>query len=172
MDDLPDLAFQQVLSYLNLEDLLKSRAISRAWKLRIDNYRVKSLCYSKRPSRFIEGKRRWVCGIFAQNLIGTTRFASFFNMFCHSILSNLKHLRLCDVILKRKQRTAFAEILQSFGRLEQLEMIFSGFSGHYGSSKEFKLRLPMLRTVQLKDLRGIGRLTLDAPRLQNFEIRQ
>ena len=58
MDDLPELPFEQILSQLSLEDLLKSRTVSRAWYHRINSFKVKSLCYSERPLGFIEGKSR------------------------------------------------------------------------------------------------------------------
>ena len=100
MDDLPELPFEQVLSYLSLEDLLKSRAVSRAWYNRIDNFKVKSLCFSNLPSGFIDGKSRLVSGVFVQNFISSTRFECFFGTFGQSILYNLKHLRLCELRLK------------------------------------------------------------------------
>ena len=170
MDELPELPFEQVLSYLSLEDVIKARAVSRRWRDTINSFKVKSLCYSSRPSGFIFGKSRWVSGAFAQNFISSTRSIPFLKTFGRSILFNLKRLRLCDIVLKKNQRPAFAEILQSFGRLEQLEMIFSGFSGHYASLKEFKLRLPMLKSIHVEGFNGFDWLTLDAPRLQKVRI--
>ena len=37
MDDLPELPFEKVLSYLSLGDLIKSRAVSRRWYHKIDS---------------------------------------------------------------------------------------------------------------------------------------
>ena len=54
MDDLPELPFEQVLGYLILEDLLKTRAVSRRWYQKINSFRVKSLCYSKCSSLWKE----------------------------------------------------------------------------------------------------------------------
>ena len=169
MDDLADQPFKLMLSYLSIEDVIKARAVSRTWKLKIDNYRVKSLCYSSRPSGFIWGKGRWVSGVFAQNFIRSTRFASFFNTFGRSILSNLKHLRICDLVLKEENPT-FIETLQSFSQLEELDIIRTGFSGSL-ALKDFKLSLPILTSVQLDCFYGIGVVTLDTPRLQKLRIR-
>src|SRR5699024_6613732 len=142
MDDLPELPFEKVLSYLSLEDVIKSRAVSRAWKLKTDNFRVKSLCYSSRPSGFIWQKVRWVSGAFSQNLISSTRFASCFNTFRHSMLANLKHLRICELDLEEENRTAFTGILQSFGQLEELGIIRFR-SSPSSPAIEFELSLPM-----------------------------
>ena len=123
MDDLPKLPFEQILSYLSLKDRLKLSAVSRSCHQKIDSYRVNSLCYSERPAGCILGKSRLVGGAFVQNFISSTRFESFFNAFSRSTLSNLKHLRLCDLSLDLKTKTAFNRILKLFGQLEQLDII-------------------------------------------------
>ena len=169
MDDLPELPFEKVLSYLSLEDRIKARAVSRRWRDTINRFKVKSLCFSERPRDFIFGKNRWVSGAFAQNFISTIQFASFFNTFGRSILSNLKHLRLCNLELNEEDQTAFIEILQSFGRLEELDIISFRFPDSH-SRLEFKLSLPMLKSIHLERFIGIRRLTLDAPRLQNVRM--
>ena len=71
MADLPVVPFEKLLSYLNLEDVLKSRAVCRSWCQMIDNYKVKTLCYSKSLSGFIYGKDRLVSD--AQNVVVCTR---------------------------------------------------------------------------------------------------
>ena len=148
MDDLPEMPFEQVHSS-----------------------KVKSRCFSDRPSDFIFGKSRWVSGAFAENFISSTResgrspFISFFSTPDPEILFNLKHLRLCHLSLKEENRTAFAEILQSFGQLEELDVIDSGFSGSL-ASKELELSLPMLKSIRIVRFYGVHRLTLNAPRLQ------
>ena len=111
--DLPELPLEKMLSYLSLEDLIKSRAVSRRWHKTIDSFKVKSLCYSSHPSGFIFGKSRLVSGAFARNFISSTRFASFFNTFGQTILSNLKHLRLCDLHLGEENEKAFFQVLNS-----------------------------------------------------------
>ena len=115
MDDLPELPFEKVLSYLSLEEVIKPRAVSRRWCKMTDSFRVGSLCYSRDQKGFIWGKRRLVSGAFAQNFISSTRFASFFSTFGPSILSNLKRLRLCFVRLNEEDTMAFPEFLNSFG---------------------------------------------------------
>ena len=171
MDDLPDLPFEKVMSYLDLEDVIKSRAVSRSWRDKINMFRVKSLCYSTRPIGFIYGKSRLVNGPFAQNFISSNQFEHFFSTFGHSILSNLKHLRLCNLYLDKETPKAFAKILQSFSQLEELDIIRFGFPFSWPHPRsELELSLPMLRSIQLEYLSGIDRLTLDAPRLQKVRL--
>ena len=165
MDDLPDLPFEKILSYLSLEDLLKYRAISRSWRKRIDSFRTKSLFYSERPSGFLEGKNQLVSGVFAQNFIQSTRFSSFFRTFGHSILANLKHLRLCGLRIEETNATAFAQTLHSFGQLEKLNIL-----RFCCAEIELELSLPMLNEVELRKVFGLKKLTLDAPKLKEVKI--
>ena len=78
MCDLPDLPFEKVLSYLPLEDLLRVRAVSKRFYLKINRFRVRSLCFSKEKRDYIEVNHRLVVGEFTQNLISSSRFESFF----------------------------------------------------------------------------------------------
>ena len=172
MDSLPELPFERILSFLSLEDVIKSRGVSRNWCIKTDSFRVKSLCYSEQPSDFIEGKGRWVSGSFAKNFISSTRFASFFNTFSQSILSNLKHLRLCDLRLDEENRPAFALVLNSFSQLEELDLIGFAYPRHFRLNAEVKLNLPMLNSIQLGDVCAMRKLTLDAPRLKQVKIWQ
>ena len=95
MDELPELTFEQVLSYLNLEDRLRLRAVSRSCRQKITNdSRVKSLCYSSRSRHFIPGKNRWISGTFAQNFISSNQFTPFFNTFSQTILSPTSSIRV------------------------------------------------------------------------------
>ena len=170
MDDLPELPFEKVLSYLDLKDRLKARTVSRAWRNTFDRYPVNTLCYSSDPIDFIHGKSRWVNGAFAENFISSTRYASFFDTFGETILSTLKRLRLCDLHLSGNG-TAFARILNSFGQLEQLDIIRAVFIDHLMSNRnEFHLNLPMLTSLHLKEVEGILKLTLEAPRLRDVRI--
>ena len=166
LNDLPELPFEKVLSYLSLEDVIKSKAVSRRWYQVINSFRVKSLCYSDRPSGFLYGKTRLVSGAFAQNFISSARITSFFDTLGQSILWNLKHLRLCDLKLNPENDTAFAQILQSFGQLEELDIIRLGLNG----VKNLELNLPMLKSFRLKGLNDIKQLTLDAPKLKKVKL--
>ena len=168
MDELPDLPFDHVLSYLSLEDLIKCRAVSRRWKMKIDNFKVKSLCYSDHSIRRILGKKRFVSGAFAQNFISSTRFASFFNTFGQKILSNLKRFRLCSFRLNPESATAFAPVLNSFALLEELDVVRADFQAY--DNVNLLLNLPMLHSVQLREISAISRITLDAPRLVNVMV--
>ena len=167
MDDLPELPFEKMLSYLSLSDLIKSRAVSWRWCKMIDSFKVKSLCYSQRSRDRIFGKSRFVGGSFASSFIRSSGFERFFNAFGQSIFSNLKKLRLCELNLNIS-REAFAETLQSFGQLEDLDLILFGFL--CDKKMKFELNLPMLNSIHLEELRGIEQLTLDAPRLQKVKL--
>ena len=168
MDDLPELPFEKVLSYLNLEDRLRLSAVSRSCHEKIIRIKVKSLCFSERPIGLIYGKSRWVNGAFAKHFIRSTRFASFFDAFGQSILSNLKHLTLCDLRLDLNVRNelAFDRTLSSFADLEVLDIIRMKCSPY----QVFELNLPMLIRIHLEELSEIGLLTLDAPRLRKIEL--
>ena len=169
MDDLPDLPFEQVLSYLRLEDRLKARTVSRGWRKKFDSYPVKSLCYAGRPLGFIEIKRRLVSGAFVSNFIFSTKFDSFFNAFSSTILSNLKRLRFYDLGLEELNAVAFASTLNSFGQLEELGL-FEIYGNGFDQIIELELNLPMLTSLQLERVLEIEELTLNAPRLQMVRV--
>ena len=163
MEELPELPFEQVLSYLNLEDRLKARAVSKRWYHKINCFKVKSLCFSERSSDFIWGKQRWVSGAFAQNFISSIPFTKFFHTYGQTILSSLKRLRLCDIDLWGDE-TMFARTLNSFSQLEQLDIIGDRLI------LQDVLNLPMLIILQIENVRGIEKLTLEAPRLREVKI--
>ena len=164
IDDLPELPFEKVLSYLSLQDRLKARAVSRGWRKKFDSYPVKSLCYAGRPFGFIPRKRRLVNGAF--KFIYSTRFEQFFDTFGRSILSNLKQLRLFDLDLKEGP---LIQTLNLFDQLEELTII--RFNQSYsGRRPESKLSLPMLTSLQIERVHGIEELNLDAPRLRKIRL--
>lgn len=173
MNGLPDLPFEKVLSDLTLEELLKARLVSREWYQRINCYRVHCLCFSQHPIGSIYGKRQLVTGAFLQNFIQSNRFASFFSTFGPTILSNLRHLRLCQLKLDEENRAAFASALNSFTQLKYLDIIqldvgcwtMSSFS-----KLVVELHLPMLQSIHLEEVHGIERMTLNAPRLKRIKI--
>ena len=167
LNDLPVLPFEKVLSYLPLADLIKSMAVCRRWYKTIDSFRVKALCYSQLPSGFILEKSRWTSGAFAENFISTTKFKSFFSTFSRSILSNLKHLRLCNPNFNMKKVKALSLILSSFVQLEALD-IFS-FDSQDEYQKNLKVNLSMLRSIYLKKV-YIPKVTLNSPRLQSIQV--
>ena len=164
MDELPELPFEHVLSYLSLQERIKVRAVSRTWYHRINSFRVKSLYYSQCPIGRLIRESRWVRGEFSQNFISSTRFATFFDTFGQTILSSLKHLRLCDLYMDEGDRVAFARILNAFGQLEQLDIIRARLN------QQDVFNLPMLTSLQLKKVYEIKKLTLEAPRLREVKI--
>ena len=173
IDHLPDVPFEKILSYLSLQDRIRSRAVSRSWCQKIDGFRVKRLCFSSYPVGFLFEKRRLINGAFAQNFVWSASFESFFCTFGQSILFSIKHLRLCNIALDESDRPAFAEILHSFGRLEELDIYcFNYVTDSFGVESELELELPMLTRIQLENFNGVEKLVLDAPRLQQVKIWQ
>ena len=176
LDALPVLPFELILSYLSLQDLIRVRQVSRKWCQTIDSFKVKRLCCSSRPIGFIFEKTRLVSGAFSQNFIVLPQFesfASFFHSFDQSFLSNLKSLRLCDLRLNSWNLKMFAQTLNSFAHLEQLDIIRC-----YPLEGEFELRLPKLKWVQLEHFGEIMHdfskvnliMTLDSPRLRKVRL--
>ena len=171
LNDLSVLPFEKILSYLSLEDLIRSRAVSRRWRKWIDSFKLKSLFYSKCLSGFIEERNRWVSGAFAQNFISSRKFEAFFKIFGKTILSNLKHLRLYAIDVHAGSQTAFTRALNSLDQLEELDLICEwNLRGNNKRRRQLKLNLPMLKFIQFKEVRGIGKLTLNAPRLRKVKI--
>ena len=170
MDELPELAFEQVLSCLSLQVRLKARAVSRRWYHKINSFRVQTLCYSVHPMGFIFEKSRWVSGAFAHNFISSTRFVKFFDTFGQTILSSLKHLRLCDInlYLLQKDLAAFARTLNSFDQLEELDIIRARL--YHQDVFNLNLNLPLLTSLQLEEVHGIQKLTLDTPRMREVKV--
>ena len=170
MDELPELPFEQVLSYLSLKDRLKARTVSKAWRNKFDRYPVTTLCCSARSSDFILGKSRLVSGAFAKNFISSTRFTSFFGTFSQTILSSLKHLRLCHLNLSEADLAVFTRTLNSFSQVEELDMI-EAYLNQQGMFKlNLYLNLPMLTSLQLENIHGIEKLTLEAPTLRQVKL--
>ena len=166
LNDLPKLPFELMLSHLSLEERLKLSAVSRSCHQKIHSIRLSSLCYSELPIGLIWATSRWVSGIFAENFIYSSRFERFFNPFNRSVFSELRHLRLCDLSLDLENPTAFTRIMNSFRHLEELDIV----RAECVRERTFKLRLPMLRSIHLEHLRGIKKLTLDAPKLWKVRL--
>ena len=172
MESLPDLPFEQVLSYLSLKELIKCRAVSRNWNNKVDSFRVKTLCYSEDASGFIYQKGRLINGQFAQNFISSRKFQLFFKYFSRSILANLKHLRFCDLGFTKEDAETFAPTLNSFGQLQKLDIINLNYSSDWNSVPEFDLNLPMLHSIQLDKVFGVEKLqvTLNSPKLKKVKL--
>ena len=195
MDELAELPFKKVLSYLSLEDLLKSRGVSRSWLNTIDSFKMKTLCYSSHPKGFIYEKNRFVSDAFSRNFIASTQFESFFKTFSQTILSHLKHLRLYGLDLNTENRmAAFSHALNSFEELEELDLLYfyrrnpkvpkvPNLSNQPIPKKRklemnlpplltrrLELNLPMLKRIQLKRVKSIDFLTLRAPMLKKVQV--
>ena len=173
LNDLPLLPFEKILSYLSLEDRVRSRIVSRKWRDWIDSCKVNSLFYSECKKDYILGNRRLINGRFAQNFIHSPSLQPFFNVFGQSILSNLKKLHMCWIDHSVQDgATAFASIVNSFEKLEELGLFHSG-PNPIPSGYEFnpiKLNLPNLNRITFEDLEAIKLMTLYAPRLQTVKL--
>ena len=170
MDDLPELPFEKVLSYLSLSELIKARAVSKSWRMKIDSFRPKSLCCSERPRGFIMCKSRWVSGAFDQNFICSARPNAFIITFRKSILSNLKRLGLFNLNFKTVRSTGLIAAANLFPRLEELVII--GITTNLDAYQyiSFELNLPMLNSIHIESLAGIAGLTLNTPRLLKIHM--
>ena len=178
--DLPCLAFEKILSYLSLEDRIRSRSVSRHWRKRFD-LKLKSLFCSDRPIEFILKGSRLASNPYARNFVCLPRvkscgfLESFFNTFRQSVLCNLKRLRLWGLRFDRPDQAAFFQAIDSFAQLEELELIQLICNSNYYLSEHYgpvsaELNLPMLRSIQIKAVEGISILTLDSPKLQKVKI--
>lgn len=169
IDHLPDLAFEKVLSYLSLENLIKFRRVSKRWCQTIDGFKMKTLSLSTVPQGFAIEKTR-----MAQNFISSLCYKKFFRTFGHSILSHLKRLHLYEPHLDPEKIPEIIQTLESFGQTTLEELGFFDFTPRIlsNSSAKFELNLPMLKSIQLDCVYGIGELTLNAPRLESIKIRR
>ena len=162
MDDLPELPFRKILSYLSLEDRIRSRAVARRWRTTIDLQKVTSLFYRSDPEEFDREESCVMSGVSAWNFISSSSF-EFFNTFAKSILSNLKHLHLHEIRFDARVTKIFSLTLNSFSWLEELTI--AGPRIPWTPPVIFELNLPMLNAIQIRSVNGIKELTLNAPRL-------
>lgn len=64
----------------------------------------------------------------------------------------------------------FVQTLHSFGQFEKLVMIRFDLQPVYSPKIDSELNLTMLNSIQLEALCGVGKLTLDTPRLQEVQL--
>lgn len=167
MDDLPDLPFEQLLSYLDLKDLVRSRAVSKRWLAKIDSLRLHSLLYSGyADSGHLLEKRRLVTGQFIQNYMRPSRLEPFFGNLAAPMLRALRHLRVCDLTISN----SFVQAVNSFGQLESLDIIRPGLV-KWSEENDFKLVLPNLKSIRLEEMKTVQLLVLDTPKLLQIVIR-
>ena len=76
MENLPDVPFRKILSYLNLEDLIKLKSVSWRWYWMLDGFTISNLCYSRLPVQQTYERGRLFRGEFTQNFISTSRIVS------------------------------------------------------------------------------------------------
>ena len=172
MSDLPELPLEKILGYLSLMDRVMLRAVSRRFLHVIDSFKVKSLCIAHHDDGSFKGISPWISEQFAQNFVISARFPSFLQTFGHSILSNLKHLRVYRIFLEGNAASAFAQALKSFSRLEELDIVRLNYLLHgFNTDLYFKLELnlPMLTSISLKASNKIS-LTLNAPKLTKINL--
>ena len=167
MEGMPELPFEHILSYLSLEDSIRCRVLSKYWRDKLKNVKTETLCFSKHPSGFIEGKGRFIRGPFAQNFISSPQFQYFFNKFSQTTFPNLKRLHLCELNLDRETRDVLGQTINSFGQLEELGLFRFGVP--LAPTIVLKLQLPMLQSIHIESVHEIGRITLTAPRLRKIK---
>ena len=174
MDDLPILAFEKVLSYLGLKQLLRARTVSKRWRQSIDHYTakfpVRSLFVSNKEWPYIVGNNHLAAGEFSQNFI----CSPIGSLIGQPLLSNLKHLRVCDLDAKDRAPELFS-LANSFANLESLD--FFCVEDLFENDFSFTLSLLKLKSIRLDDCCGIQdwleatcTLTLDCPRLSEIWI--
>lgn len=165
MNTLPDLPFELMLSYLDLKELIKSRAVSKRFYLKINRFRAESLCFSQWQKDHILDKYRRISGHFTSaTYITSPSFESFFDIFAGSILRNLKHLRILALSAEHESPN-FIEKLNPLDRLESLDII-----DVYSLQSDLKLALPNLRSICLEEVPGRATLTLKAPKLSAIKV--
>ena len=177
MEDLPILAFEKVLSYLELNDLLSARTVSKGWLQSIDNYAIKfgvrSLFVSDLEKEYFSGHHRLMAAEFAKNYISSPKLHSLFG---HPMLSALRHLRVCDLDVEKKAPELF-DLVNSLVNLESLDLVRVLRHVPWYENLKFKLTLPKLKIIHLDDYRTNDEdpefktftLTLDAPRLSEIQ---
>ena len=168
MDTLPWLPLKKVLSFLDLDEVLRSRAVSRNWRDCIDTlFRTTNLFYSTQKRGHIFEKNRLVAGRFDRNFIASSKFESFFGLFARSILSNLKHLRIYNVYLENRP---FFQTLNLFVQLEELDI--TRISLGQDPITDYELNLPNLKRLRAEELWGIGKLRIsESPKLFEIQLR-
>lgn len=163
----PNVAFKQILSHLSLKDLIELRGVSKNLYSMISNFRVTDLCCSDRSIGFIHQKSRWLAGAFGRNLIiGSARLEPLFEALGQSVLSNLNHLRLCDLRVDTPKLPAFVRTISLFKQLKELDIIRFDLQ----VESDLNLNLPLLNSIQLEKVFGISHLTVDAPKLKNVKL--
>ena len=171
LNDLPMLPFEKILNYLNVLDLIRSRAFSLRWCQTIEGFRVKRLFYSSRPIGFICEKKRLVSNAFAPSFISSPRieaFESLVNTLGQSIFSSLKHLRFFKLSLNQESGIAFVRTLNSFGQLQELGLF--RLEAHPYGHLDLELNLTLLTRIHLERVSGFRKLTLDTPKLQTVKL--
>ena len=163
MNDLPWLPFIKVLSYLDLQDRLKLRTVSRSWRNCIGDLKEKNLFYSEKKRGQLYQKNRWVIDRFDRNFVTSFKFESFFN-FTASIFSHLKHLRIYSLTLQNG--SSLFKTLNSFHHLEELDLIDLKLA----SVADFQLALPNLTSFKVRNWNLGSKLNLAVPKLQKITI--
>ena len=177
MEELPQLPFDLILSYLSFVQLVKSRAVSRRWYNHINNFKVKTLLLFDRSGWL--PYRKNILRNATQSYAISAQLEMFFTTFGPTILSNLRQLRLFYPGPSRMSLPVLIQSLQMLDKLEELAI--TGYSVRNLISEPDKqqkafmydrleLILPMLKRIRLESLVEIEKLNLVAPKLRNIEL--
>lgn len=176
IDDLPELPFQQIVSYLSFRDRINLRSVCRSWRMRFD-FKANSLCCSDSPSG------REFGGEFIDNYISSPEFHLFLITFAPTILADLKHLRLVDACLygllisksgfRKTSRSTdppvLIKTLSSFRQLERVEIINTQYYDRKNEKMELDLRLPVCTSLHLENV-YVESVCVDAPALRKINL--
>lgn len=162
-ESLPFEMFRRILSYSDLQEILRLRAVCKKWCVYIDNFSLTSLFFSEYRRDCLLDKDRLTNG-FAQNFIQSPRFEWFFHNFTTTLFSSLRRLRVYGLDVQGRS-PAFVKVLNSFNQLQDLTIIEVE-----NLHQEIQLNLPSLQNVRFEQLSGIERLVLIAPNLSKIKI--
>lgn len=166
MDNLPDLPFEKIIGYLDLEELIKADA--KRWLETIESLQVKSLFYCAAKKDMNTTRPPSDLAAYEYH-IWSSHFCAFISKFRGSVLKELK--MLCVDFFHFQEKEAQRSLFKTLNSLVQLERLAITRNGeisalelslpnlHYlrcdrvsvwSVKSDFLLNLPQLREVRSK----------------------
>lgn len=156
MDLLPVELLDKIFNYLNLNDLLNCKSVSKYWYSIVSNLRIKSLIVKQEG--WEEDKLNWY---FTEKYIDHSYDLVHPNLFLHlfndSILEKLKYLRICPEFFNRP---VDLNKLNKFTQLYQLEI------SRVKSKHVLKLNLENLEILDLGFNNYVVDVSIESPKLK------